>query len=371
MTETAGNAPNPRAKRRLKGLVLAGGKGSRLRPLTATGAKQLVPVANKPVLYYALEQLVAAGVDEIGIVTGDTGPQVREAVGDGSAFGARVTYIPQSAPLGLAHAIMTAQEWLNDEAFCLYLGDNFLKGGIEQHAARFCADGCAAQILLKRVADPSAFGVAVLDEHGDVARLVEKPKEPISDLAVIGVYFFGPEVHAITPNLAPSPRGELEITDAIQGLVDAGLAVRTAVIDDDWIDTGKKDDMLEANRLVLGTVRRRIEGRVDESSTLVGEVVVEAGAEIAGSTVRGPAIIGADARLIDAYVGPFTAIGPRCVLTRCEIEHSIVLEASVIHDVNARIADSLIGKDVIVERSPLKPQAVRLMLGDHSRVGLA
>jgi glucose-1-phosphate thymidylyltransferase len=366
-------APAPSRRiptRTLKGLVLAGGKGSRLRPLTATGAKQLVPVANKPVLFYALEQLVAAGISEIGIVTGDTADQVRAAVGDGEAFGARISYLPQTAPLGLAHAILTARDWLGDDPFCMFLGDNFLKGGIAAHAARFAADGAAAQILLKRVDDPSAFGVAILDEHGGVARLVEKPREPVSDLAVIGVYFFGPEVHAVIPSLVPSARGELEITDAIQGLVDAGYAVRSAVIDDDWIDTGKKDDMLEANRLVLATLTRRIEGEVDADSTIVGAVVVEPGASIRGSTVRGPAIIGSGSILVDAYVGPFTAIGPRCELTRCEIEHSIVLEKSTIRNVDRRIADSLIGREVVVERSPLKPQAIRLMVGDHSLVDI-
>jgi glucose-1-phosphate thymidylyltransferase len=330
-----------------------------------------VPVANKPVLFYALEQLVAAGITDIGIVVGDTGEQVRAAVGDGAAFGARVSYIPQPAPLGLAHAVLTAREWLGEAPFCLFLGDNFLKGGIAPYAQRFAADGCAAQVLLKRVPNPAAFGVAVLDGAGHVERLVEKPVEPVSDLAIVGVYFFGPEVHGVAERLAPSGRGELEITDAIQGLVDAGLPVRAAVIEDDWIDTGKKDDVLEANRLVLGTVRRRVEGEVDAGSTLVGEVVIEAGASVVGSTVRGPAIIGAGARLVDAYVGPFTAVGPRCALTRCEVEHSIVMEGSVVHDVPARIADSLIGRDVVVERSPLKPQAVRLLLGDHSRVGLA
>jgi len=352
----------------VKGLVLAGGKGSRLRPLTATGAKQLVPVANKPVLFYALEQLVAAGITELGIVIGDTADQVRAAVGDGSAFGARITYLPQSAPLGLAHAIITAEEWLGSSPFCMFLGDNFLKGGIAPYAEAFFADPRGAEILLKRVPDPAAFGVAVLDEEGRVERLVEKPKEPISDLAVIGVYFFGPEVHRVTPGLRPSARGELEITDAIQGLIDAGCPVRSAVIEDDWIDTGKKDDMLEANRLVLATLGRRVEGEVDGDSTLVGPVVVEAGASVLASTVRGPAIIGAGSRLVDAYVGPFTAIGPGCELTGCEIEHSIVLEKSVIRHVERRIADSLIGREVVVERSPLKPSAIRLMVGDHSVV---
>ena len=353
-----------------KGLVLAGGKGSRLRPLTATGAKQLVPVANKPVLFYALEQLVAAGIDDIGIIVGDTGDQVRAAVGDGMRFGARVTYLPQSAPLGLAHAIITAREWLGDDPFCMFLGDNFLKHGIVPYAEAFARAECAGQILLKRVQEPAAFGVAVLDGDGAVCRVVEKPKEPVSDLAIIGVYFFGPEVHAVTAALRPSARGELEITDAIQGLVDGGHRVRAVEIEDDWVDTGKKDDLLEANRLVLLTLKRRVEGTVDTESTVVGEVVIEPGASLTRSTVRGPAIIGAGSRLVDAYVGPFTAIGSRCELISCEIEHSILMEESAIRHIETRVADSLIGREVVVERSPLKPHAIRLMLGDHSQVGI-
>jgi glucose-1-phosphate thymidylyltransferase len=352
----------------VKGLVLAGGKGSRLRPLTATGAKQLVPVANKPVLFYALEQLVAAGITDIGIITGDTAEQVKVAVGDGSAFGASVTYLQQSQPLGLAHAIITAEQWLGDDHFCMFLGDNFLGGGIAPYARAFRQRPCSAEILLCQVDDPSSVGVALLDDDGRVQRLVEKPRDRISDLAVIGVYFFGPEVHCITPTLTPSARGELEITDAIQGLIDAGHEVRAETIADDWIDTGKKDDMLAANRLVLGSLQRRIEGEVDTESTLVGRVAVESGAKIVASTVRGPVVIGAGARIEDAYIGPFTAIGPDCQLTSCEIEHSIVLQGSVIRHVDRRIADSLIGREVIIERSPLRPQAIRLMLGDHSRV---
>ncbi len=353
-----------------KGLILAGGKGSRLRPLTATGAKQLVPVANKPVLFYALEQLVEAGINDIGIIVGDTGDQVRAAVGDGTHFGARITYLPQSAPLGLAHAIITAREWLGDDPFCMFLGDNFLKHGIVPYAEAFARAECSAQILLKRVPEPSSFGVAVLDGDGVVRRVVEKPKEPVSDLAITGVYFFGPEVHEITSALRPSARGELEITDAIQGLVDGGHRVRAVELEDDWVDTGKKDDLLEANRLVLLTLKRRIDGVVDSESTLVGEVVIEQGASLTRSTVRGPAIIGAGARLVDAYVGPFTAIGPRCELVSCEIEHSILMEESAIRHIETRVADSLIGREVVVERSPLKPQAIRLMLGDHSQVGI-
>ena len=221
---------------------------------------------------------------------------------------------------------------------------------------------------MRRVEDPSAVGVAVLDEEGRVVRLVEKPREPVSNLAVIGVYFFGPEVHQITPSLVPSARGELEITDAIQGLIDAGFAVHAQTIEDDWIDTGKKDDMLEANRLVLGSLRRRVEGNVDANSTLIGPVVIEAGASIVGSTVCGPAVIGPGTIVRDAYVGPFTAIGPDCEITSCEIEQSIVLERSILRNVERRIADSLIGREVVVERSPQRPQAIRLLLGDHSHV---
>jgi len=336
--------------------------------LTATGAKQLVPVANKPVLFYALEQLVEAGITDIGIITGDSAEQVKHAVGDGSAFGATITYIPQALPLGLAHAIITAQDWLGDASFCMFLGDNFLRGGIVPYARRFLEHPASAQILLRRVDDPSSLGVAVLDEDGRVQRLVEKPREPVSDLAVIGVYFFTSDVHAITPGLTPSARGELEITDAIQGLIDAGYDVRAQTITDDWIDTGKKDDMLEANRLVLGSLQRRVSGDVDAESTLVGPVVVELGASIVGSTVRGPVVIGPGASIRDSYVGPFTAIGPDCELSNCEIENSIVLSGSVIRNVERRIADSLIGREVVIERSPLRPQAIRLMLGDHSRV---
>lgn len=362
--------PEPPLRRTLKGLVLAGGKGSRLRPLTATGAKQLVPVANKPVLFYALEQLVAAGIEEIGIVTGDTALQVREAVGDGSKFGARITYIQQDAPRGLAHAVATGKQFLGDSCFCMYLGDNFLKEGIEVHAERFSTGKAAGQILLKRLDDVSALGVAILDERGRVTKLVEKPKTHISDMAVVGVYFFGPEIHEITPKLEPSGRGELEITDAIQGLIDAGYEVDSAVIDDEWIDTGKKDDMLEANRVVLSTIRRRIDGEVDASSHIVGDVIIEAGAVVIDSTVRGPAIIGSGARIENTFIGPFTAIGDRCELVCCEIEHSIVLRDSAIRNISARISDSLIGKEVMVEHTDQKPHALRLLLGDHSQVGI-
>jgi glucose-1-phosphate thymidylyltransferase len=354
----------------VKGLVLAGGKGSRLRPLTATGAKQLVPVANQPVIYYALKQMVDAGITEIGIITGDTDAQVREVLGDGSAFGARFTYLHQPAPLGLAHAVATGAEFLGDSRFCMYLGDNFLKQGIVEHAKRFNESTAQAQILLKKVDDPSALGVAVLDEAGNVARLVEKPKTNISDLAVIGVYFFGPEIHDITPTLRPSGRGELEITDAIQGLIDAGHNVTATMIQDEWIDTGKKDDMLEANRVVLETIRRRIDGELDDASAVIGEVVIEPGAVIRRSVVRGPAVIGKGTILENVFVGPFTAIGADCELTNCEIEHSIVMDKSKIRNVQPRISDSLVGKEVVIDRRDEMPRTLRFLLGDHSHVSI-
>jgi len=354
----------------LKGLVLAGGKGSRLRPLTATGAKQLVPVANKPVLFYALEQMVEAGITDIGIITGDTAAQVEAALGDGSAFGARFTFIRQGAPLGLAHAVVTGAPFLGDAPFCMYLGDNFLQQGITHHVERFRQGRADAQILLKQVDDPSAVGVALLDDTGRVTKLIEKPATPISKLAVIGVYFFSPRIHEITPTLAPSARGELEITDAIQGLVDAGYLVDSTVIDDEWIDTGKKDDMLHANRVVLGTVRRDIRGEVDSESAIVGDVIIEQGAQVIGSTVRGPVVIGTGARIENAFVGPFTTIGDRCQIVDCEIEHSIVMSDSIVRSIGIRVSDSLIGKEVVVERLERRPRAVKLLLGDHAQVGL-
>lgn len=367
-----GSAPGePPTRRTLKGLVLAGGKGSRLRPLTATGAKQLVPVANKPVLFYAIDQLVSAGITEIGIVTGDTAEQVEAALGDGAAFGARITFLKQDAPRGLAHAVMTAQDYLGDSPFCMFLGDNFLEQGIENHAQAFAESTAAGRILLKRVEDVSALGVAILNENGQVVKLVEKPTTKVSDLAIVGVYFFGPEIHSITHTLKPSGRGELEITDAIQGLIDAGYVVESSVIEDEWIDTGKKDDMLEANRVVLGSIAREVRGTVESDSTIVGNVVIEAGAVIKGSTVRGPAIIGAGTRVEHAYIGPFTAIGEQCIIQSCEIEHSIVLNNSIIRDIASRICDSLIGKEVVIERTSLKPVAIRLMLGDHAHVGIS
>ncbi len=353
---------------RLRGLILSGGSGTRLRPITHTGAKQLVPVANKPVLFYGLEALVAAGIDEIGIVVGDTHREIRQAVGDGSRFGARVEYIPQTQPLGLAHAVQTARAFLGTDPFVMYLGDNFIPGGISDVVAEFRKEQPDVLILLKRMPHPERFGVAVLEE-GRVRQLVEKPLEPPSDLVLVGVYLFQPSILEAVDAIRPSPRGELEITDAIQWQVDRGRRVTPHVIEGPWIDTGKMDDLLECNRVVLDRLPEQRLGTVDAGSRLIGKVILEAGSQVSGSTLRGPCIIGERTRIVDAYVGPFTAIYHDVLIEASEVEHAIVLEHTVIRGAR-KIEDSLIGRHVVVERGIALPQAHRMMLGDHSRVEL-
>src|SRR5215204_4258338 len=353
----------------MKGLILSGGKGTRLRPLTYTSAKQLVPVANKPVLFYGIESLAAAGIQEIGIVVGDTEAEIRAAVGDGSRWGVRIEYIPQDAPRGLAHAVKISEPFIGRDPFVMYLGDNLLNKGITHFVEEFQREKPAAQILLARVPDPQMFGVAQL-ENGRVVRLVEKPKEPIGDLALVGVYMFGPQVFESVNRITPSFRNELEITDAIQDLIDRGLTVRPHIVDGWWKDTGKLEDMLEANRLILETLDRRIEGTCDAESRVEGKVVIEAGAVIERSVIRGPAIIGKGARIIHSYVGPFTAISDDVQINDTEIEHSIVLEGSSLRDLANRVIDSLIGRNVRIYRQPVKPSAFRFMLGDNSEVGI-
>jgi glucose-1-phosphate thymidylyltransferase len=353
----------------MKGLILSGGKGTRLRPLTYTSAKQLVPVANKPVLFYGLEAMADAGIRQVGIVVGDTAAEIRSAVGDGSRWGLEVTYLEQDAPRGLAHAVLISEPYLGDEPFVMYLGDNLLNKGIRRFVEQFAEAKPAAQILLTRVSDPQMFGVAELRD-GKVIRLVEKPKEPRSDLALVGVYMFGPAIFDSVKRIRPSARNELEITDAIQDLIDRGLEVHPQIVDGWWKDTGKLEDMLEANRLILDTLERRIDGTVDAGSRVEGKVVIEAGAVIERSIIRGPAIIGARARITHAYVGPFTSIMNDVEIRDAEIEHSIVLEGSVISDLQNRVEDSLIGKNVRIYREPVKPSAFRFMLGDNSEVGI-
>jgi glucose-1-phosphate thymidylyltransferase len=353
----------------VKGLILSGGKGTRLRPLTYTSAKQLVPVANKPVLFYGIEAIAEAGITDIGIVVGDTHAEIRAAVGDGSRWGVRVTYIEQDAPRGLAHAVKISEPFIGREPFVMYLGDNLLNKGITHFVREFEREKPAAQILLARVPDPQMFGVAQLQD-GRVVRLVEKPKEPIGDLALVGVYMFGPEVFESVNRIQPSFRNELEITDAIQDLIDRGLTVRPHIVDGWWKDTGKLEDMLEANRLILETFERRIDGSVDAESRIEGKVVIEEGAVIERSVIRGPAIIGRGARVIHGYVGPYTAIMNDVEIQDTEIEHSIVLEGSSLRDLANRVSDSLIGRNVRIYRVPVKPSAFRFMLGDNSEVGI-
>ena len=353
----------------MKGLILSGGKGTRLRPLTFTQAKQLVPVANKPVLFYGIEALRDAGIVDIGIIVGDTRDEIREACGDGSRWGVRITYIEQDKPLGLAHAVLVAREFLGHDTFVMYLGDNILKSGITSLVETFKANRPNSLILLTPVPDPTMFGVAELKD-GRVAKLVEKPKEPRSNLALVGVYMFDERIFEAAEAIKPSARGELEITDAIQYLVDQGFEVQPHLVSGWWKDTGKIEDILEANRFILEDMAGRNDGLVDGDSRINGNVVIEAGAVIRNSIIRGPAIVGRDTEITDSYVGPFTSIQPRCRIVRTEIEHSIVLEGSEITDVGARIDESLIGRDVKIYKCPAKPSAFRFMVGDKSEIGI-
>jgi len=351
----------------MKALVLAGGSGSRLRPITHTSAKQLVPVANKPILFYGLEQIRDAGITDVGIIVGDTAAEIEAAVGDGSALGIRATYIRQVAPLGLAHAVLTAAHFLDGEDFVMFLGDNLIEGGIAHVVEAFVRDAPAAQLLLKQVPDPHRFGIAVLDDEGAIVRLVEKPTDPPSDLALVGVYLFGPSILEAAASIEPSARGELEITDAIQWLLDDGQVVRASKVEGWWLDTGKKDELLDANRIVLGSIVGRCDGTVDAASSIVGEVIIEEGATLVRTTVRGPAVIGAGVTLEDVFVGPFTSIAADCRLERCEIEFSVVMERCTIRDVG-RLEGSLIGRDVTIARTERRPAAHRFLLGDHAEI---
>jgi glucose-1-phosphate thymidylyltransferase len=355
----------------LKGLILSGGAGTRLRPITHTSAKQLVPVANKPVLFYGIEALVDAGVTEIGIIIApETGEEIRAAAGDGSAFGAKITYIVQDKPAGLAHAVLTAEEFIGGSPFVMYLGDNLLADGLRGLVSTFREEEPDALILLTPVEDPQSYGVAELDADGGIVRLIEKPKDPPSNLALVGVYLFAPPIFDAARALEPSWRGELEITEAIQSLIEDGHAVRSEVVSGWWKDTGQLADMLEANRLVLEEIETAVEGEVDGSSRVEGRVVVAPGAEVKNSVVRGPAVIGPGARIEDAYIGPYSSIGEDVCVRRSEVEHSIILAGSVVEDLGTRLEASLLGREVKLTRSDGMPKTLRMLVGDKSEIKL-
>jgi glucose-1-phosphate thymidylyltransferase len=359
----------------LKGLILSGGKGTRLRPITHTSAKQLVPVANKPVLFYGIEAMAEAGIEEVGIIIApETGAEIEAAAGDGSRFGVRITYLPQAEPLGLAHAVLTAEPYLGSSPFVMYLGDNLLQGGISELVAAFREHEPDALILLTPVPDPENYGVAELDEApagepGRVRRLVEKPENPATDLALVGVYMFTAGVHDAARAISPSARGELEITDAIQHLLDSGLRVEPHIVRGWWKDTGRLEDMLEANRLILDNLRERVEGELIDSQ-VDGRVVIEKGARLERTRVRGPAVIGAGATLRDCYIGPYTAIGENCSISDAEVEHSILLAGCSVCDLDGRMESSLLGRNVTVRRGERQPRAYRFMVGDNSDISI-
>lgn len=355
----------------MKGLILSGGKGTRLRPLTFTRAKQLIPIANKPNLFYGVEDLVAAGITEIGvIISPETGDEVRAALGDGSRWGASFSYILQSAPQGLAHAVKTARDFLGDEPFVMYLGDNILSGGIAHLVEEYRQGQAECLILLTPVPNPQQFGVAVLDSAGRVTHLIEKPKDPPSNLALVGIYLLPPAIHEVIDGLKPSWRGEYEITDAIQGLLDRGCPVAARTVRGWWKDTGKPEDLLEANRLVLSQITRDVQGELD-ACELMGEVVVEAGARLVRSTVRGPAHIAAGAVIEDSYIGPYTSIGQHAVVRHSEVEYSIVMDNVELRSLPYRLDASILGQGVEVSGGgSQRKHTMQLVLGDRSQVCL-
>jgi glucose-1-phosphate thymidylyltransferase len=354
----------------MKALILAGGKGTRLRPITFTRAKQLVPVANKPILFYALEAIVSAGITDIGVIVGDTADEVMTALGDGSQWGARITYIPQEAPLGLAHAVKNAEEYMAGEPFVMYLGDNLIADGITRFVDEFRQGGCDAQILLAHVPNASQFGVAELGVDGQVVQLAEKPENPPSDLALVGVYLFDKQVFEAVNAIEPSARGELEITEAIQWLIDNGRRVRPHIIEGWWKDTGRLDDMLEANRIMLDAMAPEQLSTLGENAVLHGRVGIGRDTTIVNSVVRGPAIIGDGCEIRDSYIGPYSSVGDDCRVLGSEIEHSILLAGSRAENVGSRLTDSLLGVNAVVRRVPGLVSAARVMIGDNSEVDL-
>ena len=354
----------------MKGLILSGGKGTRLYPLTYTRAKQLIPVANKPVLVRVIEAIREAGVREIGIVVGHTAPEIRSALGDGAQWDVSLTYIHQDSPDGLAHAVKISRDFLGDDPFVMFLGDNVIQGGISQLIRDFAASDWNSQIVLKEVENPSAYGVAKLRADGSIAQLIEKPANPPSNLALVGIYMFDRHVFEAVDAIHPSARGEYEITDAIQWLVDHGRRVFPQVHRGWWIDTGKPTDMLEANSHVLEEIEPTIaaSAEVDEQSSVDARVTLQAGARIINSVLRGPTIIGENCLVENSYIGPFTSIYHSCQISNCEIERSIILENSRVCDIDATLRDSLIGRHASIKHSAGKPTGMKMNLGDHSNI---
>jgi len=351
----------------MKALILSGGHGTRLRPLTYSQQKQLIPVANKPVLFYAIEDVIEAGVKEIGIITGPNREQVIETVSS-VEWDAEINFIHQGDPKGLAHAILVAEEFLDNEEFVMYLGDNILKDGIVKHAEKFRDLKPDSLILLTEVDEPQRFGVAELDEDCRVKRLVEKPKVPPSNYALVGIYFFKPVIIEACKSIKPSWRNELEITDAIQWLVENGYKVEASIVEGWWKDTGKPEDILEANRLVLDDIKRDLP--IKTEAKIHGRVVVGEGTEIDDNTViKGPVIIGRNCKIINSYVGPYTSIGDGCIIENTEIEDSVVLENCEIRNAG-RILESLIGRGVVITNAQKFPIGRKLIIGDNSQLVL-
>ncbi len=356
----------------MKALILSGGKGTRLRPLTYTGAKQLVPVVNKPILWYGIEAIVAAGITDIGIIISpETGQEIQVKTGDGEKFGANITYILQDHPLGLAHAVKIAQPFLGDSPFIMYLGDNLIEDSLDSFFTAFKQQNLDALILLRKVSNPSAFGVAKVDEQGRVLQLIEKPKVPPSNLALVGVYFFSNAIHQAIASIQPSARGELEITDAIQALIDFEKPVEALQLKGWWLDTGKKDDLLEANRIILDTrLEISIEGDIDKESQIIGRVKIALGSKIINSTVRGPVIIGSGCHIENCFIGPYTSIANGVTLLEADLEHSVILQGAQIKSIHQRIVDSVIGQRAKIEVTPQRPKALRFLIGDDSHIEL-
>ena len=353
----------------MKALILSGGTGTRLRPLTYSGAKQLVPVANKPILFYCIDNIAQAGIKDVGIIISpETGQEVKNTVGDGSLWGIDIQYITQEVPGGLAHAIKTAQDFLVDSSFIMYLGDNLIGMGINKFINEFKINSPDALILLKEVDNPRQFGVADVSKDGKVIRLIEKPDIPPSNLALVGIYIFSSKIHEAIKSIKPSKRGELEITDAIQELIDMGCNVESFVLDTWWLDTGKKDDILTANAIVLDEwLKNIIDGSVDDSSKILGRVAIGKGSVIKKSTLRGPVVIGENVEIESSFIGPYTSIGDNVKIVKSSVEHSVIMNDSELREIE-RIEESLVGRRVLITKNNTSHKALRLLLGDDSVV---